>query len=137
MRFMRVCAALTAIGFFWAVPTSSHHNFSVAFDVERPVSVEGVITGIKWENPHTWIYVEVKRDDEQLEEWQFESQPPNPLRRKGVTPRILKPGVTVTLKGYGTYDRSKKIAAANIIVFANGESFSIGSGRQPPLKDDQ
>ena len=137
MKFTRVCAALTAIGGLWAVPASPHHSFSVAFDVERPVSVEGVVTGVKWENPHTWIYVEVERGDGELEEWQFESMPPNPLRRLGVTPVILKPGVTVTLKGYGAHDRSRTIAAANVIVFADGESFSIGSGRQPPLRDGQ
>lgn len=137
MRFIYVCAVLTAIGGLWAVPASPHHSFSVAFDVERLVSVEGVVTGVKWENPHGWIYVEVQRGDGRLEEWQFETLPPNQLRRNGVTPVILKPGVTVTLKGYGAHDRSRAVAAANVIIFADGNSFSIGSGRQPPLNDDQ
>ena len=135
MRFTGICAAITAIGGLWAAPAFPHHSFSVAFDVERPVSVEGVVTGVKWENPHTWIYLEVERGDGELEEWQFESMPPNQLRRIGVTPVILKPGVRVTLKGYGAHDRSRAIAAANVIVFADRQSFSIGSGRQPPLRD--
>jgi len=135
MRYTHVLAALTIVGGLWAVPASPHHSFSVAFDVERIVSVEGVVTGVKWENPHAWIFVEVERGDGEFEEWQFETLPPNQLRRKGVTPAILKPGAAVTLRGYGAHDRSRAIAAANIIVFGGGESFSIASGRQPPLTD--
>lgn len=137
MRLTHACAAITAIGGLWAVSASAHHSFSVAFDVERVVSVEGVVTGVKWENPHGWIYVEVQADDGEVEDWQFETLPPNQLRRKGVTPAILKPGVTVAIRGYGAHDRARTIGAANTIVFADGESFLIGSGRQPPLTDDR
>ena len=137
MRFTGICAALTALGGLFAAPASSHHNFSVAFDVDRQVSVEGVVTGVKWENPHAWIYVESTGGDGEIEEWQFETLPPNQLRRKGVTPAILKPGVTVTIRGYGAYDASRAIGAANTISFPDGESFLIASGRQPPLRDDQ
>ena len=91
MKFRLVCAALTAIGGLWAVPALPHHSFSVAFDVERPVSVEGVVTGVRWENPHGWIYLDVRRGDGEIEAWQFETLPPNQLRRKGVTPVIQSP----------------------------------------------
>ena len=136
MRFARLGAALAATGGLWAAAALAHHSFSVAFDVERQVTVEGVVTGVKWENPHAWIYVETRRGDAGPEQWQFETLPPNQLRRKGITPALLKPGVGVTLRGYGAYDRSRTIAAANTIVFADGESFLIAAGRQPPLQDD-
>lgn len=137
MRLTRVCAALTAIGTFWIAPVSGHHSFAVAFDVERVVSVEGTVTGVKWENPHAWIYVEVEGEDGELEEWQFETLPPNQLRRKGVTPANLTPGAAVAIRGYGAHDRSRAMGAANMITFADGETFSIAAGRQPPLPEGQ
>jgi hypothetical protein len=76
----------------------------VAFDLQRPVSIEGVVTEVKWENPHSWIFVELKKPDGATEIWRFESQPPNTLRRTGVTAAMLKPGDTVTVKGYGALD---------------------------------
>ena len=59
---MRRCfaAGLAVAALLPAAPASPHHSFTVAFDEQRPVSIEGVITEVKWENPHTWVYVEAK-----------------------------------------------------------------------------
>ena len=128
----RAVAVFTVISGLWIAPALSHHSFTVAFDVERFVSVEGVVTAVKWENPHTWIYLDARGADGQVEEWQFESLPPNPLRRQGVTPAILKPGVTVTLRGYAAHDRSQTIAAASTIEFGDGAPIRISAGGTPP-----
>jgi hypothetical protein len=132
VRLMFVVFAATL---YLVVPASAHHSFSVAFDLQRPVSIEGVVTEVKWENPHSWIFVEMKKPDGATEIWRFESQPPNTLRRTGVTAAMLKPGVTVTVKGYGALDRASTAAAASSITFANGESFRISAGGTPPPKE--
>lgn len=137
MRRTRVSAGLAVLGWLWTTPASSHHAFSVAFDLERPVSIEGVITEVKWENPHSWIFLEAKRPDGSAEQWRFETQPPNTLRRNGVTAAILKPGVRVTIKGYGAHDRSATAGAASLVVLPNGESYRISAGGTPPPKDGQ
>jgi hypothetical protein len=137
MRWTRISAALAVAGFLWATPATPHHAFSVAFDLQRPVSIEGLVTEVKWENPHSWIFIDAKRPDGTVEQWRFETQPPNTLRRTGVTAAMLKPGITVTLKGYGSLDRSSLAAAASLIVFANGESFRISAGGTPPPKEGQ
>jgi hypothetical protein len=137
MRRTHVSVGLAVLGWLWAAPASSHHAFSVAFDVNRPVSVEGVITEVKWENPHSWIFLESKRPDGSAELWRFETQPPNTLRRNGVTAAILKPGIRVTIKGYGALDRSATAGAGSLIVFPNGESVRISAGGTPPPKEGQ
>ena len=137
MRWTRASTALTVAWSLWAVPAAPHHAFSVAFDLQRPVSVEGLVTEVKWENPHSWIFIDAKRADGTVEQWRFETQPPNTLRRTGVTAAMLKPGITVTIKGYGSLDRSSLAAAASVIVFANGESFRISAGGTPPPKEGQ
>ena len=126
---------LCAILWSAIVPASAHHSFSVAFDLQRPVSIEGVVTEVKWENPHSWIFVELKKPDGGTEIWRFETQPPNTLRRTGVTATVLKPGVMVTVKGYGAIDRASTAAAASQITFASGESFRISAGGTPPPKE--
>jgi hypothetical protein len=131
----RMFVAFSATLYFVVVPVSAHHSFSVAFDLQRPVSIEGVVTEVKWENPHSWIFVELKKPDGATEIWRFESQPPNTLRRTGVTAAMLKPGVTVTVKGYGALDKASTAAAASSITFANGESFRISAGGTPPPKE--
>jgi hypothetical protein len=137
MRWTRSSAVLTAAGFLWAVPATSHHAFSVAFDLERPLSIEGIVAEVKWENPHSWIFVDAKRPDGTVEQWRFETQPPNTLRRTGVTASMLKPGITVTIKGYGSQDRASLAAAASGVLFANRESFRISAGGTPPPKEGQ
>ena len=137
MRWTRSSTALTVAGVLWAVPAAPHHAFSVAFDLQRPVAVEGLVTEVKWENPHSWIFIDAKRHDGTVEQWRFETQPPNTLRRTGVTAAMLKPGITVTIKGYGSLDRSSLAAAASVIVFASGESFRISAGGTPPPKEGQ
>ena len=131
----RMFVAFSATLYSVVVPVSAHHSFSVAFDLQRPVSIEGVVTEVKWENPHSWIFVELKKPDGATEIWRFESQPPNTLRRTGVTAAMLKAGVTVTVKGYGALDKASTAAAASSITFANGESFRISAGGTPPPKE--
>jgi hypothetical protein len=136
-RRTRGVAGLAIVAFLGSVPAWAHHAFSVAFDENRPVSVEGTVTEVKWENPHSWIFVETKRADGATEQWRFETQPPNTLRRTGVTAAILKPGARVTIKGYGALDRSATVGAASLIVFSGGETFRISAGGTPPPKEGQ
>ncbi len=37
----------------------AHHSFAAEFDAESPVTVKGVITSVRLENPHSWFYVNV------------------------------------------------------------------------------
>ena len=36
-------------------------------------------------NPHSWIYINVKKDDGAMEEWAVEGGTPNTLLRRGIT----------------------------------------------------
>src|ERR1041384_7115715 len=82
-----------------AVPVSAHHSFAAAFDADKPVSVQGVITQVKLANPHSWIYLEVKDASGTVQQWGFEAQTPTALIRSGVKPEVFKVGSTVTIRG--------------------------------------
>ncbi len=107
-----------------AMPALGHHSFGVAFDVEKPITVQAVVTTVKWENPHTLIYVDVKGKDGKVEKWTFEGFPPGVLYRKGLRQDRLKPGGEVTLMGFRSRDGSN-FANLSLAYFPDGQWFCV------------
>src|SRR5215212_610002 len=102
-RVIGAVVALLAI----AGPAAAHHSAAVAYDVNKTISVKGVIAEVRWENPHTWIFVEQKDDSGKVVKWGFEGKVPNQLIRLGITPSVLKPGIEVTVTGHPARDTSQ------------------------------
>lgn len=119
-----------------AAPARAHHSFAVNFDRDKPVVVTAVVTSVKWENPHTLIYVDVKGKDGKTEKWTFESFPPGVLYRKGLRQDRLKPGGEVTLKGFQARDGSN-FANVSVASFPDGKSFCVQfPGASAPVGDN-
>ena len=107
-------------------PVSAHHAASVAYHVDKTITVEGVVTEVKWENPHTWVYVEAKDASGNLVKWSFEGAVPNQLYRRGVTPAVLKPGVRVTIKAHPARDASRNAGEMTEVLGADGKPIHAG-----------
>ena len=108
------------------VPADAHHSFQAVFDANVPVTVQGVITEVKLENPHSWFYLDVKDANGKVEKWSFEGSTPTSLIRSGVKPGTIKGGDAVTIKGYHARDASQNVGAAREIVMADGRAFAVG-----------
>ena len=110
-----------------AMPVWAHHSFAAAFDADKPVSVKGVLTEIRLENPHSWFYINVTEASGKVVRWGFEAATPTSLIRSGYRPDSLKIGEEVTIKGSHARDASQNIGAAREIVrAADGKSFIVG-----------
>ena len=123
-------ASLAALGaLLAAMPVAAHHAASVAYDLEKVIAVRGTITEVKWENPHTWVYVEVKDADGTIVKWGFEGPVPNQLYRRGMTPAVLKPGVEVAIKAHPARDAARNYGELMEVVTADGRSLLGGRGQ--------
>ena len=121
MRSKLSVIALTA-GLLLAavVPAFAHHAFAAEFDANKPVKLRGTVTKMEWINPHTWIYMDVKKPDGMVEEWMIEAGTPNTLLRRGFTRESLKAGTEVLVDGYQSKDGSLR---------ANGRNLTLPDGK--------
>lgn len=86
---------LVPVVLVWASATA-HHSFA-PMDLEKTVTLEGVISQFQWTNPHTWIEIDVHKEDGSVERWSVEANSPNQLTRQGWRRTDLAPGDHVTL----------------------------------------
>lgn len=97
---MRIkCSALIAAfsaALLWTTPAFPHHS-NVAFEVNKVVTLTGVVTDFRWANPHTWIGINVDDGKGGKAFWQIEGRAPGVLMRAGWAPKIIKPGDTITI----------------------------------------
>jgi hypothetical protein len=95
-RYIPVLAVAVAALFCQAPALQAHHSDS-AFQVDKVITLKGVVTEFKWSNPHTWIYLSVDDGSGRKVEWHIEGRPPGILTRAGWTKTSLKPGSDVTI----------------------------------------
>ena len=111
-----------AAGFLLAaLPVLAHHSFGAEYDVNKPVTLTGVVTKVEWTNPHTFMYVNVKNDKGAVEEWAIEINSPNFLRHNGWTSTTINPGDSITVTGAPAKSGSK---------FMHGTSVELANGVQ-------
>ena len=114
---------------FGAVQVSAHHSATVAYHVDKEITVTGAITDVKWENPHTWIYLDAKSDTGAPTKWSFETIVPYQLYRRGVTPAVLKPGMQVTVTAHPARDASRNAGELVTLITGEGQTLIGRPGR--------
>jgi hypothetical protein len=122
LRAFHGAFALAVVSLVTAAPAAAHHSAAVAYDIDKTISVKGVISEVKWVNPHTWIFIDTKDENGKTVKWGFEGKVPNQLIRIGITPSVLKPGVEVTVTGHPARDASQNYCEVLEVTFADGKT---------------
>jgi hypothetical protein len=124
-----VAMVVMVVGVAWIgapVPARAHHSFAAAFDADQPITVTGVLTEVRLENPHSWFFLAVREAGGAVTKWAFEASTPTSIVRSGLKPGFVKSGDEVTIKGYHARDASQNAGAARELVLADGRAFAIG-----------
>jgi hypothetical protein len=112
-----------AFGALAALPLSAHHELRAEFDPQKPVSLRGIVTRFDWNNPHAFLYVDVKDPSGENANWAVEWASPLDLRKAGWTRDALKVGDSVIVEAWLARDGSK-LASGRTLVLASGKKLS-------------
>ena len=119
-------SVLLLAGLLVAARAPAHHSVAAEYDVDKPVSINGTIKRVEWQNPHIWYYLDVKGNDGTVSEWGVSGGAPGQLMRRGITKDVLQLGSVVSVQGLMARDGSKNIAGQKV-TFADGRNvFTAG-----------
>jgi hypothetical protein len=131
MRF-RLCSVLLLLGLAVALPALAHHSVQAVFDIHKTVTVSGTVAKVEWINPHSYLTVNVKGADGQIQKWAFELGGQAALRRAGMSRADrggLKAGDQVTVSALPARDGTTN-GALRELKLADGRDFKFG-GEDP------
>ncbi|ASJ73253.1 DUF6152 family protein [Granulosicoccus antarcticus] len=108
----------------------AHHGVNGQFDTSQTIEVSGVVTKVRFVNPHSYVYFDVTGDDGSVDEWRCELTSGSLLKRKGWTVDMFADGVEITI--HGAPARKESTACfTQTITFAGGHTI----GRQDSLDE--
>jgi hypothetical protein len=94
MRPLKLLAA-ALVAALTATAAYAHHSFAM-FDRDTQLVKTGTVVRWAFNNPHSWLYMNVKNPDGSDTLWSFEGSAPTGLITRGITGDTFKPGATVT-----------------------------------------
>ncbi len=100
MLFRIACAVVSV-----AVPLAAigHHSTAVNFNRDSIISIEGVITEYRFQNPHVQILMDVTNENGETEAWMVELAAKNQFVRSGWVGDEFKAGQEITVFGWEGY----------------------------------
>jgi len=108
-RFSAVVSFALVAGLMFAGAVSAHHSVQSQFDIHKTVTVSGTVSKIEWINPHSYLTINVKDANGNMQKWAFELGGAGALRRAGMSRADrggLKPGDEVTATALAARDGS-------------------------------
>lgn len=126
LKHVTALAGLLATSLSLSSTVQAHHSFAAEFDSQKLVHLEGTVVQFSWVNPHSWIYMDVKKQDGSLDHWKIEGGAPSLLLRRGWTKNSVTPGAKIIVNGFQARDGALR-ASARDIAFPDGRKLDAAS----------
>ena len=83
-----------------AIASASAHHAAAGIDRTKTLELKGTIKAFSWQNPHSWMEVDVVNEQGKVVTWTVEMTAPSYLVRAGWKATTVKPGdeVSVTVR---------------------------------------
>lgn len=125
--------------FVWAllvagttVPAWAHHSFAAAYDMSNAITITGKVAEVRLTNPHSYFFLDVEREDGQVERWQFEAGTPSGMIRNGYSPDVIPTGAEVTISGFHSKDPTRTAGMLTELVTSDGTVFGMFGPQEGP-----
>jgi hypothetical protein len=99
----------------------AHHGTNASYDPKKEVTLTGTVTKFMMVNPHGQLFWDVKSQDGKVVSWGGELHSVGLLRRSGWTRDTVKPGDTVSVRGYPSRAGTPFMVVQEVII--NGKSY--------------
>lgn len=129
LKHVSVLAGLVATTLTLSSTVQAHHSFAAEFDSQKLVHLEGTVVQFSWVNPHSWIYMDVKKADGTVDHWKIEGGAPSLLLRRGWTKNSVQAGIKVIVEAFQARDGALR-ASARDVVFPDGRKLDAASSYQ-------
>ena len=98
---------------------SAHHAYAM-FDINKEVTLHGVVKTYEWTSPHIWVDLLVRDTAGKEINWPIEGASPTNLRRFGWGRQSMKPGDQIELVIHPRRDGS--IGGSMVTAVVNGQT---------------
>jgi len=118
--------ALSLSVLLFSYQAQAHHSFAAEFDSETTGELTGVITQVRFTNPHVRYRADVTMPDGSVEDWELQTSSVTSLRGQGWVRDTVKVGDTVTVSGQLGRGGSKKLFVRGLVM-EDGRRFGTAS----------
>jgi len=119
-----------------SIPAPAHHAFPAEFDVDKPVTLTGVVSRLDWVNPHVYVHLDVKEPAGKVAVWSLESWPTGILHKSGISKEMIKEGTPLTILAYRAKDGTN-LAYIRKFTWSDGHAIETWFGGREPGQPPQ
>ena len=114
-----------------AAPVFAHHGRGATFDMKKRVTLKGVVSQVKWQNPHVLIFIDVKDDTGKVVTWGFENSNVHTLATQGYNRNTLKLGQEITAVVNPAANGTPTAIVVKVVLADGSEIMSREAGTNP------
>lgn len=114
-----------------AVPVAAHHGRGSTYDMNKRITLKGVVSRVDWRNPHVVIYMDVKDDGGKVVTWGFENAGVSQLAQAGYHRNTLKLGQAITAIVNPAANGAPTAIVVKVILADGAEIMSRETGANP------